>query len=172
MFNEMGLKVAWDEEMQFESHTHEGLLQQLAQGEEVLDESDEKEGEVVDETSRSNSLSEAAAMVMHGGSMEELLLASAGSVIEDSLEKEQNATSEEEGKDYLAVSKEGAENEVLQFQLEDDEIWEDKDNQTEVRKWNTANTLQGDLSDSVLGLEEKRGDEDASKSQTSNSDRI
>ena len=104
--------------------------------------------------------------------MEELLPASAGSVLEDSLEKEQNATSEEEGKDYLAVSKEGAENEVLQFQLEDDEIWEDKDNQTEVRKWNTANTLQGDLSDSVLGLEEKRGDEDASKSQTSNSDRI
>ncbi|AQK40369.1 OSJNBb0028M18.1-like protein [Zea mays] len=110
-------------------------------------------------------------MVMHGGSMEELLPASAGSVIEDSLEKEQNDTSEEEGK-YLAVSKEGAENEVLQFQLADDEIREDKDNQTEARKGNTANTLQCDLLDSALGLEEKHGDEDASKSQTSNSDRI
>jgi hypothetical protein len=81
-------------------------------------------------------------------------------------------TSEEDVKDYLAVSKEGAENEVLQFQLADDEIREDKDNQTEVRKGNTANTLQGDLSKSALGLKEKCGDKDASKSQTSNSDRI
>jgi hypothetical protein len=54
MFSEMGLKVAWDEEMQFESHTHEGLLQQLAQGGEVLDKSAEEEGEVVEETSRSD----------------------------------------------------------------------------------------------------------------------
>jgi cold shock CspA family protein len=163
LFSKVGLKVAWDGEMQFESHTYEGLLQQLAQGGEVLDESAEKEGEVVDETSRSDVPSEAATMVMHGGSMKELLLARAGSVIEDSLEKEQNATSEEEGK-YLAVSKEGTENEVLQLQLADDEIREDKDNQTEVRKGNTANTLQGDRSDSALGLEEKHGDEDASKS--------
>jgi hypothetical protein len=81
-------------------------------------------------------------------------------------------TSEEEVKDYLAVSKEGVDNEVMQFQLADKEIWEDKDNQTEVRKGNIANTLQGDLSDSALGLKEKCDDEDASKSQTSNSDGI
>jgi hypothetical protein len=30
MSSEMGLTVAWDGEMQAETHTHEGLLQQLA----------------------------------------------------------------------------------------------------------------------------------------------
>jgi hypothetical protein len=38
---------------------------------------------------------------------------------------------------------EGAKNEVLQFQLADDEIREDEDNRTEVRKWDAAISYQG-----------------------------
>jgi hypothetical protein len=43
VFREMGPKVAWDEEMQTESHMHEGLLKQLAQGGEALKESANKD---------------------------------------------------------------------------------------------------------------------------------
>jgi hypothetical protein len=88
--SEMGLKVAWDGEMQFETHTHEGLLQQLAQGGEALEELAKKKGDVVDETSKSDQPSETVAMVMNGGSMEGLLPASVISVLEEGPEKEQN----------------------------------------------------------------------------------
>ena len=89
--SEMGLTVAWDEEMQVETHTHEGLLQQLAQGGEALEELAEKKGDVVDETSKSDPSSMAVAMVMKVGSMEGLLPASVISVLGESPEKEQNA---------------------------------------------------------------------------------
>lgn len=71
--------------------THEGLLQQLAQGGEALEELAEKKGDVVDETSKSDPPSMAVAMVMNGGSMDGLLPASVISVLEESPEKEQNA---------------------------------------------------------------------------------
>jgi hypothetical protein len=92
VFSELvGLKVAWDEEMQSETHMHEGLLKQLARGGEDLEESASKDAYVEDEASRPDSPSEATAVVKNGGSMEELLPARADSVLEDSLEKEQNA---------------------------------------------------------------------------------
>jgi hypothetical protein len=36
VFSEVGLKLVWDEEMQSETHMHEGLLKQLARGGEDL----------------------------------------------------------------------------------------------------------------------------------------
>ena len=89
--SEMGLTVAWDGEMQVETHTHEGLLQQLAQGGEALEELAEKKGDVVDETSKSDPPSKTVAMVMNGGSMEGLLPASVISVLEEDPKKEQDA---------------------------------------------------------------------------------
>jgi hypothetical protein len=54
---------------------------------------------------------------------------------------------------------EGAENEVLQFQLADDEIREDEDNRTEVRKWDAAKIVQGDLTDDETSEDELHKDE-------------
>jgi hypothetical protein len=90
MSSEMGLTVAWDGEMQAETHTHEGLLQQLAQGEEALKESSKKEGDVEDEASRPDPPSEATAVVMNGGNRDEFIPASVVSVLEDD-PKEQDA---------------------------------------------------------------------------------
>jgi hypothetical protein len=91
----VGLKVAWDEEMQSKTHMHEGLLKQPSRGGEYLEESASKDAHVEDEASRPDSPSEATAVVKNGGSMEELLPARVGSVLEDSLEKEQNAENQD-----------------------------------------------------------------------------
>jgi hypothetical protein len=56
MFSEVGLKVAWDEEMQSETHMHEGLLKQLAQGGEDLEESTSKAADVEDVICNENML--------------------------------------------------------------------------------------------------------------------
>jgi hypothetical protein len=42
VFNVVGLTVAWDEEMQSETHMHEGLLKQFTQGKVDLEESTSK----------------------------------------------------------------------------------------------------------------------------------
>ena len=91
MSSEMGLTVAWDGEMQAKTHTHEGLLQQLAQGEEALKESAKKEGDVEDEASRPDPPSEATAMVINGGNSDEFIPASVVSVLEEDPKKEQDA---------------------------------------------------------------------------------
>jgi hypothetical protein len=56
MFSEVGLKVAWDQEMQSETHMHEGLLKQLAQGGEDLEESTSKAADVEDVICNENML--------------------------------------------------------------------------------------------------------------------
>ena len=99
VFSEVGLKVAWDEEMQSTTHLHEGLLKQLARGGEDLEESTSKDAHVEDEASGPDPPSEATKMIKNGGSMEDFLLASACSVLEGRLEKEHNA------EDRVAVSK-------------------------------------------------------------------
>jgi acyl-CoA-binding protein len=91
MSREIGLTVAWDGEMQAEIHTHEGLLQQLAQGEEALKESAKKEGDIEDEASRPDPPSEETAVVMNGGNKDEFIPASVVSVLEDGPKKELDA---------------------------------------------------------------------------------
>lgn len=48
---------------------------------------------------------------------------------------------------------------MLQFQLADDEIREDEDNRTEVRKWDAAKIVQGDLTDDETSEDELHKDE-------------